>query len=109
MTPDEALAQRAWAYEVRAQHDPAVQENGYDRCALCHYTRHPCDTYELADTVIALTATPPNVDYLLGQLAVASAWVRRQHPFNTEGLASIIDDAAALLRRLGARQDAPPR
>lgn len=34
---------------LRNAHDPALQEgNAYERCALCHYTRHPCDVHDLA-------------------------------------------------------------
>jgi hypothetical protein len=37
------------------RHDPANQEgNGYERCELCHYTRHPCDVYDLAAGVLRL-------------------------------------------------------
>lgn len=46
---------RLYAEGVRDQHTPSNQEgNGYDRCAHCHYTRHPCDTYDLASMVLAL-------------------------------------------------------
>ena len=93
MTPEEALGQREWAYSVRAAHDPETQGHGYERCSLCSYTRHPCEAFELADTVIALTTSPPNVEVLTGQLSVAAEWVRAQHPYNTEGMASMIDDA----------------
>jgi len=30
-----------------------------DRCSLCHYTRHPCEVYDLAAGIIALTAGDP--------------------------------------------------
>ena len=54
-TEDEA---REYAESERALHDPARQEdNGYERCALCHYTRHPCSVYELATIVVALLDT----------------------------------------------------
>ena len=46
---------RQYATSERDLHDPAQQEgNGYDRCEHCHYTRHPCDVYELATVVLAL-------------------------------------------------------
>lgn len=52
MTDDEI---RVEALAVRDAHDPAQQvDNGYERCALCHYTRHPCDAYDMADTVLRL-------------------------------------------------------
>ena len=42
--------------DVRAilnEHDPAQQPgNNYERCALCHYTRHPCDTYWVAEALL---------------------------------------------------------
>lgn len=47
---------RSYATGLRDQHTPANQEgNGYDRCEHCHYTRHPCDVYDLASMVLALT------------------------------------------------------
>lgn len=37
---------------------PAQQEdNGYERCAHCHYTRHPCSVYDLATMVLSLLDT----------------------------------------------------
>lgn len=34
--------------DMRRRHNPRHQEgNGYDRCALCDYTRHPCDVHDL--------------------------------------------------------------
>lgn len=46
---------RAEALAIRDAHDPAQQvDNGYERCAHCHYTRHPCDAYDMADTVLQL-------------------------------------------------------
>ena len=46
---------RQYATFAMAQHDPAQQEgNGYNRCEHCHYTRHPCDVYELASAVLRL-------------------------------------------------------
>jgi len=44
---------RRLALHVRRDHDPAQQtDNGYERCALCNYSRHPCTTFELADAVL---------------------------------------------------------
>lgn len=46
---------REYATAARAQHDPANQEgNPYERCELCHFTRHPCDVHDLASMVLAL-------------------------------------------------------
>lgn len=46
---------RAEAEATRDAHDPTKQpDNGYNRCALCHYTRHPCDAYSMADEVLQL-------------------------------------------------------
>jgi hypothetical protein len=46
---------RQYAESERDLHDPAQQEhNGYERCAHCHYTRHPCSVHELATIVLAL-------------------------------------------------------
>jgi hypothetical protein len=46
---------RRYALESCKLHDPEQQEdNGYDRCMHCHYTRHPCDVFELAQMVLAL-------------------------------------------------------
>lgn len=46
---------RRFALDCQQQHDPAQQEdNPYDRCALCHFTRHPCDVYDLATAVLWL-------------------------------------------------------
>lgn len=50
---------RKFATDTRDRHDPAHQEgNGYERCALCHYTRHPCDVNDLASMVLALLDHP---------------------------------------------------
>ena len=52
MTDDDL---RRFALEEQSLHDPSKQEgNGYERCAHCHYTRHPCSTYELATAVLQL-------------------------------------------------------
>jgi hypothetical protein len=46
---------RRFALGAQQQHDPAQQgDNPYERCEHCHYTRHPCDTYELATAVLQL-------------------------------------------------------
>lgn len=52
MTPTE-LAD--WARAIKDQHDPLKQVTRWlDRCELCGFTRHPCDTYGLAETVLRL-------------------------------------------------------
>lgn len=43
---------RAWVLSVQRAHDPAKQEHPYSRCALCGFTRHPCDVYELAEELL---------------------------------------------------------
>lgn len=46
---------RLEAMRARDDHDPANQEdNPYERCKWCSYTRHPCDVYVLASMVLAL-------------------------------------------------------
>lgn len=46
---------RSYATQERDAHTPENQEhNGYERCALCHYTRHPCSVHDLASMVLAL-------------------------------------------------------
>jgi hypothetical protein len=46
---------RRFALDCQRQHDPQHQpQNGYLRCALCSYTRHPCDVYDLATSVLWL-------------------------------------------------------
>jgi len=46
---------RQFAQDELDRHTPANQEhNGYERCALCHFTRHPCDVYDLAAAVLRL-------------------------------------------------------
>lgn len=46
---------RQYAESERDLHTPANQEdNGYERCAYCHYTRHPCSVHDLASMVLAL-------------------------------------------------------
>ena len=40
---------------IRESHTPEHQDgNGYNRCALCSYVRHPCETWELADDLVTL-------------------------------------------------------
>jgi hypothetical protein len=52
LTDDEL---RAYALDSQAQHDPSKQDdNPYERCAHCHYTRHPCDVFDLATAVLQL-------------------------------------------------------
>jgi hypothetical protein len=52
LTDDEL---RRHALEIQMMHDPRKQENNpYGRCALCHYTRHPCEVFELATAVLQL-------------------------------------------------------
>jgi hypothetical protein len=46
---------RKFARAALNEHDPEQQPgNSYERCALCHYTRHPCDVYDLAHYVLVL-------------------------------------------------------
>lgn len=45
---------RRTAIHAQRQHDPAFQQNGYNRCEHCHYTRHPCEVYDLATMVLFL-------------------------------------------------------
>jgi hypothetical protein len=46
---------RREAIATRDAHDPSKQaDNRYNRCSLCHYTRHPCDAYDMADAVLRL-------------------------------------------------------
>ena len=40
--------------EIRKQHTPALQDHGYDRCALCNYTHAPCDVYDLCMDWLAM-------------------------------------------------------
>lgn len=50
-------AERANAEFALEQHDPKNQDwcdDKHPRCAHCHYTRHPCETYELASVVLML-------------------------------------------------------
>lgn len=52
MTDDEL---RRFALEEQRLHDPDNQtDNPYERCELCHYTRHPCSTHDLASAVLQL-------------------------------------------------------
>jgi len=46
---------RRVALFAQRQHDPTNQDgNPYERCEHCHYTRHPCEVYDLATMVLAL-------------------------------------------------------
>ena len=45
---------RAFALSVKDAHDPAHQSHNYERCALCGFTRHPCYTFDLAESVVTL-------------------------------------------------------
>lgn len=45
---------RRFALGAQRMHDPKVQGHGYNRCEHCHYTTHPCDTYDLATAVLWL-------------------------------------------------------
>lgn len=49
---------RSFAFDLREQHNPANQSHQYERCEHCHYTRHPCDIYDLASIVLALLDRP---------------------------------------------------
>ena len=52
-----AEGMREFATVTRNLHDPEQQQGEGqwpDRCALCHYTRHPCDAHDLASMVLAL-------------------------------------------------------
>ena len=41
------------AKDLMAEHDPDNQDdNPYERCALCGYTGHPCDVFDLAAWLI---------------------------------------------------------
>jgi hypothetical protein len=47
---------RRYALHEQRNHDPAQQGDASwpDRCMHCHYTRHPCDVYDLASAVLWL-------------------------------------------------------
>jgi hypothetical protein len=54
-TPMDDHDLRVFARAALNEHDPTQQPgNPYERCALCHYTRHPCDVYDLAHYVLQL-------------------------------------------------------
>jgi hypothetical protein len=36
------------------EHNPKNQNHNYDRCCLCDFTRHPCETFELAEAILSL-------------------------------------------------------
>ena len=52
MLTDEEL--RIEATYTRDLHDPANQSHNYDRCGQCAFTRHPCDTFVMAEAVLEL-------------------------------------------------------
>lgn len=45
---------REYATNVRDAHDATKQDHGYERCELCGYTRHPCETFDMASAVLVL-------------------------------------------------------
>lgn len=47
--------EREWS-GTKDLHDPDKQDHGYDRCEHCHYTSHPCEVFDLCETVEALIA-----------------------------------------------------
>ena len=47
---------RVFAADMLAEHDPVNQGHTYERCELCHYTRHPCDVFDLASATLKLLA-----------------------------------------------------
>lgn len=52
--PDDA-AVREYAADLQRIHDPDRQTDGFPgRCAMCSFTRHPCDVYDLATVVLGL-------------------------------------------------------
>lgn len=66
---------------LRDEHNPANQDgHGYERCELCHYTRHPCDTYDLASDWIAMREAIVNLADVLVE----------DHNYNEVGVANII-------------------
>jgi hypothetical protein len=54
MTDDDRAELRTFASHVVHEHDPANQNHRFERCELCGFVRHPCETYELADAVLEL-------------------------------------------------------
>ena len=62
---DTADQVRRYALDEQRLHDPAQQGTDAwpDRCSHCHYTRHPCDVYELATIVLALIDREAPVEY----------------------------------------------
>jgi hypothetical protein len=102
MVYDDRFALRTEALAIRTAHDPEHQDdNGYERCAICHFTRHPCDAFDMADQVLGLLnqiehPAPPPVEpgpvfLSLLDFATVDALVTKQH---AETLAA--DLAAAL-------------
>jgi hypothetical protein len=50
---DEEL--RLFAQHTMDLHTPEKQHHGYEgRCGECHFTRHPCDVFDLAAAVLRL-------------------------------------------------------
>jgi len=65
---------RSYALDSLKLHDPKLQEgNGYDRCEHCHYTRHPCDVYELAQIVLSLLARGQHTGEPVGEYSGLAA------------------------------------
>lgn len=46
-------------YLLFAHYPPKQADNGFDRCAVCSYTRHPCDVFDLAASVLHLLGEAP--------------------------------------------------
>ena len=61
---------RRYALDEQRLHNPKNQGHGYDRCEHCHFTRHPCDVYELASVVL----------FLLDRGRTDDPWERIPHP-----------------------------
>lgn len=38
---------RSEVESMMKDHDARQQDHGYLRCERCHYTRHPCDVFDL--------------------------------------------------------------
>jgi hypothetical protein len=54
MHPADRNEMRQRAQTVLHDHHPDNQDHPYPRCALCQYTRHPCDQYAMAAHMINL-------------------------------------------------------
>ena len=52
LSPEDQLNEARWMME---DHTPANQDHNFNRtrCALCDFTRHPCDVYDLAAWFLA--------------------------------------------------------